>query len=129
MVEELFFYLLEVSVVNSFLLHKLSVPNPRNHLAYRRAIVQQVATLFIQQGPPRIGRGAPQRNPSHNVPQWLDRKQHFMGRTSSDGDCIVCSGQGRRHRTIYFCKTCSNNPFLCPDTSFERYHSLVNYKL
>ena len=39
---EMFFYLLEVSLVNSYLLYKQTVSHPRNHLGYRRAIVEQI---------------------------------------------------------------------------------------
>ena len=49
---KLFFYLMEVSVVNSYLLYRQTVAQPRNHLGYRRAIVEQVAKLSIQQAPP-----------------------------------------------------------------------------
>ncbi len=132
-VRKLFFYLLEVAVVNSFLLYWQTVSSPKIHLGYRRLIVEQAALLSIQQRPPRPGPGAPRRASSHNVPQRLDRKPHFLGKASTDRNCVVCSRRarhsGRRHRTVYFCNTCSNHPFLCPDTCFQCYHTLTSYKL
>ena len=49
---KLFFYLMEVSVVNSYLLYRQTVAQPRTHLWCRRALVEQVAKLSIQQAPP-----------------------------------------------------------------------------
>ena len=131
MVEEAFFYLLEVSVVNSYLLYKHTVDHPSNHLGYRRTIAEQVTTLSIQQAPPRPGPGAPRRAATHNSPQRLDRKHHFLRKAPTHRDCVVCSRSvsGRRHRTSYFCNTCNTHPHLCPDVCFERYHTLVSYKL
>ena len=127
----MFFYLMEVTVVNSYLLYKMTVDGPKTHLAYRRALVEQAAQLSIQQGPPRPGRGAPRRQARVNVPQRLDKKPHFIGKSQRDRDCTVCSKreQNKRHRTVYYCNTCTNKPYLCPDTCFTRYHTLTNYKL
>ena len=127
---KLFFYLLETSVVNSYLLYRLTVSNPRTHLGYRRAIVEQVATLYVQMSPARVGPGAPRKVQSDNVPERLDRKPHFLGKSSTHRDCTVCSKRSgnARHRTLFFCKTCKTQPFLCPDTCFERYHTMRNYK-
>ena len=89
---KLFFYLLEVSVVNSYLLYKQSVDNPTNHLRYRRTIVEQVATLSVQQAPPRQGPGAPRRAAAtHDGPQRLNKKPHFLRKAPAPRDCIVCS--------------------------------------
>ena len=124
MVEEaVFFYFMEVSTVNSYLLYKQTVTQPRNHLGYRRAVVEQIAKLSIQEAPPRPGPGAPRRAATHDLPQRLNGKPHFIGRSPKDRDCVVCSERGttqRRHRTVYYCITCTNHPFLCPDTCFTK---------
>ena len=80
---KLFFYLLETSVVNSYLLYRLSVTSPRSHLGYRRAIVDQIATLYLQMSPVRAGPGAPRRVLAYSTPQRLDKKPHFLGKSSS----------------------------------------------
>ena len=130
---KLFFYFLEVSVVNSYLIYKQTISHPRNHLGYRREIVEQIAKLYIQQAPPRMGPGAPRRSLTNSPSQRLDRRPHFIRKSSTHRDCLVCSKRervsGRRHRTIYFCNTCTNHPYLCPDTCFEHYHTLTNYKI
>ena len=96
---KLFFWLLEVSVVNSYLLYKQTVPGPSNHLAYRRAIVEKVAMICVHQGPPRPGPGAPRRTTAAPL-QRLDRKQHFLGKSPVDRDCAVCSCQARFSFTV-----------------------------
>lgn len=130
---KLFFYFLEVSVVNSYILYKCSVANPCSHLGFRRSIIEQVAKLSIQQAPPRTGPGAPRRIREETPLQRLNRKQHFLAKAPTDRDCVVCSERGRdsrkRRRTVYFCNTCTNHPFLHPDTCFQRYHTLTNYKM
>ena len=123
---KLFFYFLEVSVVNSYILYKHTVTHPRNHLGYRRSIVEQVATMAIQQAPPRNAPGARRRTTSSV--QRLDRKQHFLGKATTHRDCMVCSNkESTRHRTVYFCATCADHPYLCPSSCFQRYHTLQNY--
>lgn len=128
---KLFFYFMEVTIVNSFHLYRASVPTPKTHLVFRRMILKQAAMLFLQQAPPRPGPGAPRRQTNPNVPQRLDRKPHFIGRSPVGRDCTVCSKRenNSRHRTVYYCDTCTNQPFLCPDICFTRYHTLPNYKL
>ena len=125
---KLFLYLLEVALVNSYLIYRQTIPQARSHLVYRRVIVEQLAKLSIQQAPARIGPGAPRR-PDNNVLQRLDRKQHFLRKATTPRDCVVCSKrQEKRHRSLYFCSTCTNTPYLCPDTCFQRYHTLTDYK-
>ena len=102
---KLFFYLMEVSTVNSYLLYKQTVIQPRNHLGYRRAVVEQMANLSTQEAPTRPGPGAPRRAATHDLPQRLNGKLHFIGRSPKDRDCVVCSERGttqRRHRTVYY---------------------------
>ena len=59
--KKLFFYFVEVSVVNSYLVYKHSISQPQTHLGYRRTIAEQVAKLSLHHAPPRIGPGAPRR--------------------------------------------------------------------
>ena len=81
---KVFFWLMEVTVVNSYIVYKESVSavgdRPCSHLTFRRT---------------------------------------------------VCSlqAEGIRHRSMYYCKTCKDSPSLHPDTCFERFHTLTNYKL
>ena len=38
-------------------------------------------------------------------------------------DCIVCSDRNEEHLTLLVCQTCPENPVLCPDESFKKYHT------
>ena len=126
---KLFFWLLEVSVVNSYLLYKETVEKPKSHLDYRRAMIEHMAKLSCQLAPPRQGPGAPRR--ATETLQRLNHKPHFLSRSDNHRDCVVCSNRstGHRRRTIYYCETCDNNPFLCPDICFKRYHTMANYNI
>ena len=113
---KLFFYLLEVSTVNSYLLYKHSVLQHRSHLGYRRAIVEQVAKLSLQQAPPRPGAGAPRKAAIHDLPQRLDRRPHFLGKSPVNRDCVVCSQRetGQRHKTLFFLQHLHKPPIPLP---------------
>ena len=65
--------------------------------------------------------------PTRSEERFIGR--HYIERGQTRHDCIVCSDRQRRHNTIYFCKTCTDRPPLHPDTCFERYHELQNYRL
>ena len=92
-------------------------------------MLEQMAKLSIQQGPPRPGPGAPRRAITHDVPQRLNRMPHFLAKAPTLRDCVACSNRNtRRHRTVYYCNTCTTKPYFCPDTCFQRYHTLANYK-
>ena len=126
---KVFFWLMETSVVNSYLLYKQSVARPKSHLDYRRALVETLAVASIQQGPQRSRVGAPRK--SLEPHPRLQQKPHFIAKSATDRDCVVCSRRGRetRHRTVYYCETCTTSPYLCPGVCFKRYQTLLNYKL
>lgn len=128
---KLFFWLLEVSIVNSFILMRLQLlkqgEKEQRHLQYRRNLIEQLI------GDVRARAG--KRGPSARLDceQRLDGKPHFIykipGRSSKD--CAVCSDRktkGGRRETVFFCKTCRNNPGLHPGECFERFHTLPKYR-
>lgn len=53
--------------------------------------------------------------------QSLDGKLHLMGRDVKMHCCHVCYKKKQRKETVYFCKTCAENPVLHPDTSASRF--------
>ena len=128
------FWLLEVATVNSYILYK-STNTTSTHLQFRRAIIESLARIHLQDGPERV-RGRPfSRHHTDNSavvnPERLNRKPHFLAqRENSKRDqrqCVVCSTPQKRRRSSYYCKTCRSNPTLCPDTCHEKYHTLVNF--
>lgn len=63
----------------------------------------------------------------------LKNEQHFIGKREKGKhkDCAVCSKRtptGKRKQTIYYCTTCPNQPSLCLQVCFKRYHIMENYK-
>ena len=130
---KLFFWLVEVTVVNSFILHQLHSQNTTSHLHYRRALIEALATQYLQQMPPRARPGrARKRMLSSDVgdPERLNGRPHYPGKSEGapPQECVVCSDRKtKRHRTLYHCSTCSTKPLLCPTPCFKKYHTLENY--
>ena len=70
------------------------------------------------------------QTPDQSDPERMNHQLHLLDKRSSLHDCVVCSSRlVKRRRTPYFCKTCSNTPYLCPHPCFERYHTLRRYRL
>ena len=129
---KLCFWLLETAVVNSYVLYRESTPLPKSHIHYRRSLIDSSAASYVTTAPPRPRPGRPwKRNhpESHDDPERLNKHLHLLEKTSVQRDCVVCSKTERRVRPSYKCKTCPDGPYLCPGTCFERYRTLVNYKL
>lgn len=121
---KLMFWLLEVSIVNSYLLYKQAhrgrcLP----HIDFRRKLVEGLLR-DLPLGPLR-------HQATHSAPsdqRFLGR--HYLDKGQSRRRCVVCSNRGgQRHDTVFFCKTCTDAPPLHPAVCFERYHELSNYQL
>ena len=128
---KLFFWLFEVTVVNSYILYHIHTTQlqarPLTHLQFRRRLVDALAARHIQAAPPRRRPGRPRRQQlpsSSEDSQRLNGRLHILEKRIRAQDCTVCSSRDtKRHRTHFFCKTCSNNPTLCPTPCFELYHT------
>ena len=130
---KVFFWLLDLSITNSYALYReLEQNRVLPHVAYRRSIIEALATRYISSAPPRPRVGRPRKRslPDGGDPQRLDGRLHLLGK-HQQRECVVCShsASGGRHRSVYYCKTCPDNPSLCPDSCFEIYHTLLNYRL
>lgn len=122
---KLFFWLLEVALVNSYILWSMdreekNLPK-KSHLYYRKQIIEQLVGDVQNTEASKKGR----KSSSDNAERLLGK--HFMARTAGrkPKDCILCSDRkthGRRKQTVYYCKTCTRKPGLCFDC-FERYHT------
>lgn len=131
---KLFFWLLEVSVVNSFLLYNMNQLNKGlkylNHRKFREALIMQLVG-DVRNSPVNLKRG---RRSTADNEERLDGRQHFVSShpNSKSKDCAVCSDRkvrGGRKETVFFCKTCTKKPGLHPTTCFERYHTMKKFKL
>ena len=132
----MFFWLVETTVVNSYVLYKESVlaigDQPRSHLTYRRTVLETLAIRSITSAPPRLQSGRPRKRPwLEGDSERLNRHLHVLGKRDKPRECVVCGleKKGSRHQTLHYCKTCAGNPSLHPDRCFERYQTLSNFRL
>ena len=122
------FWLVETAVVNSYILYKETVPNPMTQVAYRRSVVESLASRYIVCAPPRrlVGRPRKRSHPDGDVPERLNHRLRIVEQRSQR-NYVVCRAAGRKSRPVYFCKTCPETPQLCIGYCFERYHTVLDY--
>lgn len=126
---KMFFWLVEVSIVNSYILFTTTKEAGVRSICqrnYRQNLIQQLVG-DTKNSNKRV-------RPSHEVDdERLNGELHCIYELHGNKkrDCTVCSNrrtpQGRK-RTKYFCKTCSNNPGLHPGKCFEKYHTNKKFK-
>ena len=123
MVEESFFHLLDVALVNSHILYKE---------AYSSNITQLDSCLAVAKSLLE-GLTRPSHRRHQSAPELPLRltKRAFPEPVPGGKrpDCKVCSNRrvGQRHQTGYRCRLC-HTP-LCLYPCFERYHTLKDYKM
>lgn len=119
---KIFFWLLEVAVVNSYLLYKNVQgqfgQKAMNHAEFRLSLIEDlVAERMALRRKRKRGR-KPQGPPEERL-----MGRHFLSKKQKGTRCVVCIKKGQRKDTIYFCKTCVSTPSLHPDECFEIYHT------
>lgn len=123
---KLFFWLFEVSLVNSYIMYKSTVVNAKSHLQFRRSIVESLVSRHISTAPPRrrVGRPSHRRITTGDPERHNTNMRHFPGKRQQR-ECVMCSDTecGARKRTAYYCKGCPSNPSLCPDGCLEAFHT------
>ena len=108
------FWAIEASIVNSYILYKMSAVTPMSHLQFRREIIRSLCSSFPT--------GNVRRQMMTSPPdQERFQGQHFLDVRPSQCRCRVC-GKDNRRTTTYFYKTCSDHPALHPVPCFEAYH-------
>jgi hypothetical protein len=105
---KLMFWLLEVSIVNAYILYKGTVPSDSllSHVNFRRQLVVSLC------------QGVPLGDVRRQLMLPSRSEERFHGRHYSD------NGDTRRD----YCKTCTDRPPLHNGNCFERYHELLNYR-
>ena len=124
---KIFFWLLEVMVINSYIIYKELArrrgDKPMTHLAFWRNLIQSLSEPLRSSVPPSS-------RPGPRASQRLERLQpvpHFPRKGRKRRDCSDRDG-GTRHLTAYQCATCFDDPSLCVDTCFEAYHTQRRYR-
>jgi hypothetical protein len=126
MVASIFFYLVDVAIVNSFVLWKVekTKENPRknvNQLTFRLHLARQLISGFSS----RKTRGRPasfQANKG-NVPEEVRLNavgKHFPVNNQKFRRCRNCSTKAAEKRTRFMCSTCDVP--LCIDKCFKAFH-------
>ncbi len=110
---KVFFWLVEVTVVNSYILYKQQMAaqkrRPLTHLGFRRELISSLSEPIRSTVPPNRRSGSRVRP----LPERLQPVPHFMRKGTKRRDCWVCSCReegGIRHLTLYFCTTCHDHP-------------------
>nr|CAB3267317.1 GDP-L-fucose synthase [Phallusia mammillata] len=121
---KLFFWLLEVGIINSFLLFKKIHGRPTRHIQYRNELLRQLVGDVRN----TERRGKPS---STDHEERLRKVPHFIEKAERghNRNCLVCTSPKERKSTLFYCETCERKPALHPGKCFKRYHTLKNYKL
>lgn len=125
---KIFFWLLEVVTVNSYILFD-SNRNPGNKKVSQRQFRKMLIKQLVRGVKNTRKRGRPS---SFDEEDRLDGKLHLLGELqgNSKKECVVCSRRepkGRK-RTMYYCETCEQKPGLHPAACFKKYHTQKIYK-
>lgn len=123
---KMFFWNLEVAVVNSYLLYKevreQYQKKPMTHIEFRQSLVKDlVAEKVLHRKINKTGR-KPQGPPEERLVG-----RHFLAKKKKGTRCVVCLKKGLRKETVYYCKTCVSMPTLHPDDCFELFHTKTTY--
>ena len=128
---KLFFWGLEVSVINSYVLYKdWSVRNGKvamSHKKYRQTLLMSLIGDFRE---PETSR---RTEVAADTEQRLERTPYFiyLQPAGKHKDCAVCSNRkikGGRKETCNFYKKCETKPSRHPGICFEKYHTKIDYK-
>lgn len=129
---KMFFWLLEVAIVNSFMLYnedrKQRSLRVVTHKTFRMALIEQLVGQVRNFNSGKRGRPSTQ-----DTEDRLNGKPHFVMKNESNStkDCAVCSNRkikGQRRETAYFCETCPRKPGLHPGVCFKKFHTMKKYK-
>ena len=117
-----FFFLLEVSIVNSYVLYCNKNPNTKTRYTHLKYCTELANDLLVVAGVECTRRSlGPLQSDLSPAARLTER--HFMEKTGAQRDCHLCSNRkGRKRKTsIYTCKQCELP--MCVVPCFELYHT------
>ena len=116
--KRIFYWLLEIAQVNSYILYKLQKSLPNLSFKYHKtALVMQLLERVTELGDD----SAPSRalgRPTSSPVERLGPGRHLVDYVKADRNCVVCSGTVCR-RTNFVCTGCSDTPHLHPKGCFK----------
>lgn len=119
--KRVFFHLLEVSLVNSYIIYSSS--NPLHKLTHLDYVIAVASGVLEKTGLQQEASEAA----TSNQPMRLVGRDHFPEPSGRKGDCVVCSSRrAHRKQSSYRCNTCRVS--ICIHPCFRKYHMLKKYK-
>ena len=121
---KLFFWLFEVTIVNSYFLYCAHTATPCTHLQFRQSLVEALVSSHLAAAPPRPRLGRRRKRTQSSSERFNLELGHFPKRGKMK-ECEYCSDatHGARKRTSLYCKACPGKPSLCAESCFELYHT------
>ena len=117
--KRVFFHLLDVTMVNAFVIYKSSRHHKVTHLAF---MVDVVKGLLQKSG---TDLGIEGNFPGTMTPFGLIGRNHFPEPTGKKLDCCLCSNRRtKRKQSSYQCESCKVT--LCIYPCFRNYHKYKN---
>ncbi|CAF1017113.1 unnamed protein product [Rotaria sp. Silwood1] len=126
---KLFFYMLDLSVYNSYLLYKINTKKKRKFVDYRLQLIREILQTYSVPKP-TIGRPAltnlPTRLTGRHFPSLIPQTTN---KENPQRKCVVCAHTDRRPRrrtdSRYICEDC--DVALCVVGCFEEFHTLLHF--
>ena len=117
----LFYFLVDISVVNSYILHR-NTPH-LTKLTLKEFILDLASELMSNDNI--------RKHPAHSSLEALPSARfcgrHFPSRSEKKRQCTICSKDGIRRRVVYCCLECDpQGPvFLCAEPCFRLFHTKI----
>lgn len=123
--KKLFFHLLDLTIVNAFILHK-SVGGNMSHKKFREALSRELIIHANELNVKNIaaGRARPSLATGKLPRLEVNHSKHWPSKCKRRR-CRVCSLKNKRTNTPYCCKHCDVG--LCVDGCFEIWHTRVKF--
>jgi len=117
----LFYYLVDTSIANSFILYHNSSNHPRiTELEFVKQLSLALIGTFSKEE--KVQPHPQRKRTKVRVPPRLTAGNHWPKKTKKKGKCQYCAHPGSYGpRTVYTCEACKVH--LCIDNCFKRYHT------
>ena len=119
----LFYFMVDISVVNSYILHR---DTPHASKLTIKEFILELATELMSCDSIRKRPAGVLPQPSLDAPPSASFcERHFPSRSENKRQCRICSKDGIRRRVVYCCLDCDpKGPvFLCAEPCFRLFHT------
>jgi len=122
--KKLFFHLIDMAILNAFLLHK-TCGGKMTHKRFKEVLIRNLIMESHKDNVTASGisRGRPSTSVSQISHLEVKHSQHWPSK-GKQHHCCVCAMKNKRGSTPYFCAQCDVG--LCIVDCFERWHMRVN---